>query len=208
MKWNVASGPDCQYLSMCSSVVSMKGINDRPGSAIALLTRMSSVPNSPTTASTHERMSPMSVTSHATGKAATPRSRTSAAVDVAVARFLSAITTLDPSLANASATPRPMPCPPPVTIATLPSSNSPAIAPALSFARGCMIGTIDILRNPLRDQLQIDRASRAVLDFHRRMPAYEATLLIDAPHIASSLGVGRVLVKAENRRLGLPSFKI
>jgi diaminopropionate ammonia-lyase len=71
-----------------------------------------------------------------------------------------------------------------------------------------MIGTIDILRNPLRDQLHIDRASRAVLDFHRRMPAYEATLLIDAPQIAASLGVGRVLVKAENRRLGLPSFKI
>ena len=40
------------------------------------------------------------------------------------------------------------------------------------------------------------------------MPAYEATLLIDAPSIATSLGVGRVLVKAENRRLGLPSFKI
>ena len=71
-----------------------------------------------------------------------------------------------------------------------------------------MIGTIDILRNPLRDQLHIDRASRAVLDFHRRMPAYESTLLIDAPQIAASLGVGRVLVKAENRRLGLPSFKI
>ncbi len=40
------------------------------------------------------------------------------------------------------------------------------------------------------------------------MPAYESTLLIDAPQIAASLGVGRVLVKAENRRLGLPSFKI
>lgn len=47
-----------------------------------------------------------------------------------------------------------------------------------------------------------------MLDFHRRMPAYEATLLIDAPRIAAALGVGRVLVKAENRRLGLPSFKI
>ena len=40
------------------------------------------------------------------------------------------------------------------------------------------------------------------------MPAYEATLLIDAPAIATSLGVGRVLVKSESRRLGLPSFKI
>jgi diaminopropionate ammonia-lyase len=40
------------------------------------------------------------------------------------------------------------------------------------------------------------------------MPAYESTLLVDAPQIAASLGVGRVLIKAENRRLGLPSFKI
>lgn len=40
------------------------------------------------------------------------------------------------------------------------------------------------------------------------MPAYESTLLIDAPQIAASLRVGRVLVKAESRRLGLPSFKI
>ena len=47
-----------------------------------------------------------------------------------------------------------------------------------------------------------------MLDFHRRMPAYEPTLLIDAPGIATALGVGRVLIKSENRRLGLPSFKI
>lgn len=40
------------------------------------------------------------------------------------------------------------------------------------------------------------------------MPAYEPTLLVDAPQIAESLHVGRVLVKAETRRLGLPSFKI
>jgi diaminopropionate ammonia-lyase len=71
-----------------------------------------------------------------------------------------------------------------------------------------MIGIIDILRNPLRSRLSVDPPSRAVFDFHRRLPAYEPALLIDAPQIAAPLGVGRVLVKAENRRLGLPSFKI
>src|SRR5438105_1012254 len=71
-----------------------------------------------------------------------------------------------------------------------------------------MIEIIDILRNPQRIRLSVDPPSRAVLEFHRRMPAYEATLLVDAPMIATALGVGRVLVKSENRRLGLPSFKI
>lgn len=44
--------------------------------------------------------------------------------------------------------------------------------------------------------------------FHRRMPAYAPTLLLDAPRLATRLGVGRVLVKAETRRMSLPSFKI
>ena len=71
-----------------------------------------------------------------------------------------------------------------------------------------MIGSIDTVRNPLRDRVTFDRASREAFDFHRKMPAYEPTLVIDAPRIAASLGVGRVLIKAESRRLGLPSFKI
>ena len=40
------------------------------------------------------------------------------------------------------------------------------------------------------------------------MPAYSPTLLLDAPDLAERLGIGRVLVKAETRRMGLPSFKI
>lgn len=48
----------------------------------------------------------------------------------------------------------------------------------------------------------------AVFAFHRRMPAYASTTLFDAPKIAARLGVGRVLVKAETQRMGLPSFKI
>src|ERR687893_932289 len=51
-------------------------------------------------------------------------------------------------------------------------------------------------------------AGRAPLDFHRRLPGYAVTPLVDAPGLANSLGVGRVWVKDESWRLGLPAFKI
>lgn len=43
------------------------------------------------------------------------------------------------------------------------------------------------------------------------MPCYRRTPLVDVPEVAEvaeELGVGRVLVKDESSRLGLPSFKI
>jgi len=40
------------------------------------------------------------------------------------------------------------------------------------------------------------------------MPAYSPTQLFDVPELAEQAGVGRLLVKAETRRMGLPSFKI
>lgn len=44
--------------------------------------------------------------------------------------------------------------------------------------------------------------------FHRRLPGYAPTPLIDAPALAAPLGVGRVWVKDESSRLGLPAFKV
>ncbi len=44
--------------------------------------------------------------------------------------------------------------------------------------------------------------------FHRRLPGYESTPLVDAPDLAAELGLAHVWVKDESRRLGLPSFKI
>src|SRR5690606_19218116 len=44
--------------------------------------------------------------------------------------------------------------------------------------------------------------------YHRRLPGYAPTPLHDAPTLAADLGVGRVSVKDESSRLGLPSFKI
>src|SRR5215211_3261106 len=49
---------------------------------------------------------------------------------------------------------------------------------------------------------------RSPLRFHRRLPGYEETPLVDAPGLADALGVGKVLVKDESNRLGLPAFKI
>jgi diaminopropionate ammonia-lyase len=68
--------------------------------------------------------------------------------------------------------------------------------------------TTRIIRNPLRSPLDLEPPDPEVLAFHRRMPAYSATPMFDAPMIAARLNVGRVLVKAETQRLGLPSFKI
>ncbi|GAB2614021.1 diaminopropionate ammonia-lyase [Kocuria himachalensis] len=46
------------------------------------------------------------------------------------------------------------------------------------------------------------------LDFHRRLPGYAVTRLVQAPRLARLLGVGSVVVKDETSRFGLPSFKI
>ncbi|WP_423980832.1 diaminopropionate ammonia-lyase [Ilumatobacter sp.] len=63
-------------------------------------------------------------------------------------------------------------------------------------------------RNPMREARSWPPAPTAVADFHRRMPAYDPSLLFDAPDLAADLGIGRLLIKTETRRMGLPSFKI
>jgi len=44
--------------------------------------------------------------------------------------------------------------------------------------------------------------------FHRRLPGYAPTRIVDAPGLAHELGAAAVSVKDESHRLGLPSFKI
>lgn len=53
-----------------------------------------------------------------------------------------------------------------------------------------------------------DGAPGAALAFHRTLPGYAPTPLVDLPQLAAELGVRRVLVKDESSRLGLPAFKI
>jgi diaminopropionate ammonia-lyase len=47
-----------------------------------------------------------------------------------------------------------------------------------------------------------------VVAFHRALPGYAPTPLTEVPALATELGVGRVLVKDESSRLGLPAFKV
>jgi diaminopropionate ammonia-lyase len=69
--------------------------------------------------------------------------------------------------------------------------------------------SIKTLINPnARDVLDGPYPDRTPLQFHRRLPGYEETPLVDAPEIAAALGVGKVFVKDESNRLGLPAFKV
>jgi diaminopropionate ammonia-lyase len=45
-------------------------------------------------------------------------------------------------------------------------------------------------------------------DFHRGLLGFAATPLTDLPELAAELGLGRVFVKDESDRLGLPAFKV
>jgi diaminopropionate ammonia-lyase len=49
--------------------------------------------------------------------------------------------------------------------------------------------------------------SGEAIAFHRGLDDYAVTPLLDLPSLAVELGVGRVLVKDESSRLGLPAFK-
>jgi diaminopropionate ammonia-lyase len=69
--------------------------------------------------------------------------------------------------------------------------------------------SIRTLVNPdAREVLGGPAPDRAPLAFHRRLPGYVETPLVNAPGIAEAMGVGKVWVKDESARLGLPAFKI
>ncbi len=51
-------------------------------------------------------------------------------------------------------------------------------------------------------------SSGAVLAFHASLPGYAPTPLTEVPALAAELGAGRVFVKDESSRLGLPAFKV
>lgn len=67
---------------------------------------------------------------------------------------------------------------------------------------------MELLHNA-RARARLDESpGRDPLAFHRKLPGYAPTPLLDVPELARALGVGAVLVKDESRRLGLPAFKI
>lgn len=54
---------------------------------------------------------------------------------------------------------------------------------------------------------QTDTPAGPAASFHKSLPGYAPTKLIDVPEIAKAIGVGRVFVKDESARFGLPAFK-
>ena len=71
------------------------------------------------------------------------------------------------------------------------------------------ITDIRVLPNPdPRNEVPGGAPDRAPLEFHRLLPGYAPTPLVDAPQIAAELGAGKVWVKNESERLGLPAFKV
>lgn len=63
--------------------------------------------------------------------------------------------------------------------------------------------------NPHAGPLEEEPPARSrALDLHRKLPGYASTPLIESTAIARDLGLGKVWVKDESSRLGLPSFKI
>jgi len=66
----------------------------------------------------------------------------------------------------------------------------------------------EVFLNPAARTAAVTAPSRAPLGLHRRLPGYAVTPLADAPALARANGVGRVWVKDESSRLGLPAFKL
>lgn len=70
------------------------------------------------------------------------------------------------------------------------------------------------MHNPLAGPVSASASAAAggaaggAAGFHQRLPGYQATPLVAAPALAARFGVGRVLVKDESNRYGLPSFKM
>jgi diaminopropionate ammonia-lyase len=71
-----------------------------------------------------------------------------------------------------------------------------------------MIGMMSWYCSPAARDWTGPSAPGDAYSFHRSLPGYAPTPLVPVPAIAAELGVGRVLVKDESSRLGLPAFKI
>ena len=66
---------------------------------------------------------------------------------------------------------------------------------------------IEWMRNPLRGGGASPAPAAEAVAFHRALPGYAPTPLVEAPALARAWGVGRVLLKFEEERFGLPAFK-
>lgn len=67
----------------------------------------------------------------------------------------------------------------------------------------------DWAHNPdARDWVSANPPGAGAIAFHRSLPGYRPTPLVELADVAGSLGVATVLVKDESDRFGLPAFKV
>jgi diaminopropionate ammonia-lyase len=52
------------------------------------------------------------------------------------------------------------------------------------------------------------KATRAPLEFHHRLPGYSPSPLVNAKQLATELGIGKLWIKDESLRFGLPAYKV
>lgn len=67
--------------------------------------------------------------------------------------------------------------------------------------------TAALFTHPAARDWRCAPAPAAATAFHRGLPGYGLTALTEVPALARELGVGRLFVKDESTRLGLPAFK-
>lgn len=71
------------------------------------------------------------------------------------------------------------------------------------------MGPERVLVNPhARKVAEVPAPSREPLRFHKTLAGYAPTPLHDAQDLAAEIGVGRLWIKDETSRLGLPAFKV
>lgn len=68
--------------------------------------------------------------------------------------------------------------------------------------------TSEFYSNPEARQWRTDAVDGSILAFHRSLPGYHPSALVEVPELAAELDVGRVFVKDESSRFGLPAFKM
>ena len=68
---------------------------------------------------------------------------------------------------------------------------------------------IQIIEDPqVIGSKNIHSKEKQIWKFHKRLPGYAPTPLIEAPQLARQMGVGNIWIKDESRRFEMPSFKI
>lgn len=102
-------------------------------------------------------------------------------------------------------TPNPSPSPQSAAVEMPPASQHSAATGSHAAAEAPTASAV--LTRPAARTWTADPAPQ-LLGFHRSIPGYAATRLVELPALARELGVARVWVKEESSRYGLPAFKM